>query len=186
MTTPPGQQPPYGDSGEPRYGQQPQYGQYGQPYSAGSAYGDPVETGAKFGVAGATLAGIGAILLIISFTAVDWLKFGGTSFSDLHDAASSPGAPAMSSVYFGWLAWTLAIVLVVVAIVASLPSPASSPLRALGGVLGAAGIVFTIFGLKGDQSFGDTFSNARGGFYLALAGFLLAGIGALMGPSHRR
>lgn len=196
MTTPYGQPPQYGESGDPygqpQYGQsgQPPYGglQYGQPphYSAtANAYGDPIGSGAKFGVVGATLAGVGFILLIISFTALDWVK-GGVSFSDLNNAADRLDVPGLTKSYFSYLGWLLAILLVVVAIVACLPSPVSGPLRAFGAVLAAAAIALTLFALKGNGSFGDVFSDARAGFYVALLGFLVAGIGSLVGPQHRR
>jgi hypothetical protein len=75
-----------------------------------------------------------------------------------------------------------------VAIAANLPSPASGPLRALGGIVGAAGVAFTFlaidFNVTG-ASYGDYIKDARVGFYFAVAGFLLAGIGALIGPQRR-
>jgi hypothetical protein len=78
-------------------------------------------------------------------------------------------------------------VLIVVGVAANLPSPASGPLRALGGIVGAAGIAFTFLALDfgAGTSYADTLKGARFGFYFALAGFLLAGIGALIGPQRR-
>lgn len=199
---------PYGP--DPRYGREPQYGggqppnpQYGPPedprygppgdrYSAvANAYGAPVGSGAKFGVVGATLAGIGAILLVISFTAVEWLSGNGHSdFGELHTAldANPGGASGLSAAYFSWLAWLLAIVAVVVAIVANLPSPASGPLRALGAVVAAAAIAVTFFAIDlyaGNTTYTEYLKQARIGFYFAIGGFLLVGIGALVGPSRR-
>ena len=198
-------QPPYGE-GQPQYGQrqanqpshpgqygqpQQQYGQYGQPYSAtAAAYGEPVGSGAKFGVVGVTLVGIGAVLLIIAFTAVNWYKATrDTGFGDISDALDRTNSAAgVASAYFGWLAWLLLVALVIVGVVANLPSPASGPLRALGGILAAAAIALTFFAVKLDDSLSmsDYLKNARVGFYLALAGFLIAGIGALIGPTRTR
>jgi hypothetical protein len=152
------------------------------------AYGAPVGSGAKFGVVGVVFVGVGAILLIIAFTALNWGRNNGTSFSDLHRVLDRvTGLSGLSTAYFGWLAWTLAIVLIVVGVAANLPSPASGPLRALGGIVGAAGIAFTFLALDfgAGTSYADTLKGARFGFYFALAGFLLAGIGALIGPQRR-
>lgn len=201
---------PYGPPNEPnppQYGQppaqfeQPQYGApgqqpYGQPggrYSAvANAYGEPVGSGAKFGVVGATLAGIGAVLLVIAFTAVQWFSafgIGSGTFPDVHDGldAGSSQAAGVADSYFSWLAWLLAIVAVVVAIVANLPSPASGPLRALGAVIAAAAIAISFFAIKlgTTGAYTDYLKHARLGFYFAVAGFLLVGIGALIGPKRR-
>ena len=187
-------QQPYGNQqyGQQQYGQQQpqqpqQYGRPGYSPTAG-AYGAPVGSGAKFGVVGVVFVGVGAILLIIAFTALNWGKTDGTSFSNLHRALDRvTGLSGLSTAYFGWLAWTLTIVLIVVGIAANLPSPASGPLRALGGIVGAAGIAFTFLAINfgGGISYGETLKGARFGFWFAVAGFLLAGIGALIGPQRR-
>lgn len=199
-------QPPYGqDPTQPQYGrpspefqqpgpgypQQP-YGPPGARYSAvANAYGEPVGSGAKFGVVGATLAGVGAVLLVISFTALEWFaKFTGSgSFGDVHDQLdANPGqASGLASAYFSWLAWTLAVASVIVAILANLPSPASGPLRALGAVLASAAIAVSFFALRlaNGGAYGDYIKQARIGFYFAVVGFLLVGIGALVGPKSR-
>jgi hypothetical protein len=196
MTQPYGQEPTPGS--DPQYGQ-PQYGRpadpaYGPPggrsAAVANAYGSPISSGAKFGVVGATFAGIGAVLLIIAFTAVDWLGNGGPStFGDLHDALSPkpPGAAGLAATYFSWLAWVLLIVVVLVAIAATLPTPASGPLRALGAIIAAAAIALTFFAiqLSSGVAYSSFIKHASIGFYLAIAGFLLAGIGALAGPSNR-
>lgn len=186
-----GQQPGNGQQYGQQYGQQQSNQQYGQRprYSAAAnAYGAPIGSGARFGVVGATLAGIGAILLIIALTAVNWVSTSGNSasFSDVHDAldANPAGAAGVASAYFSWLAWLLTIVTVIVAICANLPSPASGPLRALGAVLAAAAIAFTFLAIRlsSTGSYGDYISNASVGFYLAVVGFLVVGAGALVGP----
>jgi hypothetical protein len=187
MTQPYGQEP-----GDP-YGQPPQ--QYGQPgdqrrAAVANAYGDPIGSGAKFGVVGATLAGIGGVLLIIAFTAVDWLDLSGSiSFSDIHDRLSqdSSGATGVADTYFSWLGWVLVVAVVVIAIAASLPTPASGPLRAFGAIVAAAAIALTFFAiqLSDGVAYSSFIKHASIGFYLAIGGFLLAGIGALCGPSRR-
>jgi hypothetical protein len=206
MTQPYGQEPVSGR--DPQYGQQdapygqespygqpaPSYGGYASPPDRNSAlanaYGSPISSGARFGVVGATFAGIGAVLLIISFTAVDWFSGGGpTTFGDIKDSldANSNGATGLAQAYFSWLGWTLLVLVVLIAIAASLPSPASGPLRALGAVLAAAAIALTFFAIQifDGTSYSEYLKHASIGFYLAIAGFLLAGIGALCGPSNR-
>ncbi|MGH8859830.1 MAG: hypothetical protein ACRDVG_01120 [Jatrophihabitantaceae bacterium] len=184
------QQQPYGQQGQygPPPGQQGQYGQQGRYSAAANAYGAPVGSGARFGVVGATLAGVGAIVLIIAFTALDWYKATPSSLGDVSDNLDgSSGAAGLASSYFSWLAWLLAIALVIVAIGANLPSPASGPLRALGGILAAAAIAITFFAIKLDSAgipYTTYLKNLRLGFYFALAGFVIAGIGALVGPKH--
>jgi hypothetical protein len=186
-------QPGYGQAGDPTYGQpaEPGYGQPGARNAAlANAYGSPISSGAKFGVVGATFAGIGGVLLIIAFTAVDWISQGGSStFSDIHDAlkANPAGASGVATTYFSWLGWVLLIVVIVVAIAATLPTPASGPLRALGAVIAAAAIALTFFALQISDgvAYSSVIKHASIGFYLAVGGFLLAGIGALIGPSNR-
>lgn len=206
-----GSQPEYGQPGQ--YGQPaqpgqpygPQYGQpaqqpygYGQPpgdrsSAVANAYGSPIGSGAKFGVVGATFAGVGLVVLIISFTAVNWFSTsffqGDSKFSDLHDGvkANSAAAAGVAKTYFSWLGWVLLIATVVIAIAATLPSPASGPLRALGAVLAAAAIALTFFAiqLEDGAAYTSFLKHSSIGFFLALGGFLLAGIGALCGPSNR-
>ena len=200
--SPPYRDGSYGQQGYPQqqgYPPQEQYPQQppqqraqsrrGQQYA--NAYGAPVGSGAQFGVVGATLAGIGFILLIIAFTAVTWTKQGGisASFGDVGTTLdNSSNAAGVASTYFGWLAWTLAVVGVIVAVAANLPSPASGPLRALGAVLAAAAIAFSFLAVKLTNSttigYFDYFKHLNVGFYLAILGFLLMGIGALVGPKR--
>ena len=187
-----GYPPPQGypdQGGYPPPQQRPPRDRRGEQYA--NAYGAPVGSGAQFGVVGATLAGIGFILLIIALTAVTWFKQGGVSatFGDLSNTLdSNSNAGGIASAYYGWLAWTLAVVGVIVAIAANLPSPASGPLRALGAVLAAAAIAFTFLSVQLTTSttfgYSDYFKHVNIGFYLAVLGFLLMGIGSLVGPKR--
>ncbi len=183
---------------DPRYGE-PQYepptARYGVPAdrraAMANAYGAPVGSGARFGVVGATLAGIGGVLLVIAFTALDWLSVRGSStFGDLGDTLDVNGAAnGLARNYFSWLGWLLLVLVVGVAILANLPSPASGPLQALGAVGAAAGVAITFFAINlysDGQAYTEYLKHARLGFYFALAGFVLAGIGALVGPTKQR
>lgn len=192
---------PYGQEGyPPQQGYPPQAPQGGYPpqqrprsgrgQQYANAYGAPVGSGAQFGVVGTTLAGIGFILLIIALTAVTWFKQAGVSatFSDLSSTLdSNSNASGIASTYYGWLAWTLAVVGLVVAVAANLPSPASGPLRALGAVLAAAAIAVSFLAVQLTSpgvAYWDYFKHLNIGFYLALLGFLLMGIGSLIGPKR--
>lgn len=205
MSQPYDRDPRYGDQRDPRYGEpqyQPQYQsqyeppttRYGVPedrYAAiANAYGAPVGSGARFGVIGATLAGIGGVLLVIAFTALNWTSSSGSStFGDLGKSLDvNSASTGLANNYFGWLGWLLAIAVVLVAVLANLPSPVSGPLQALGAVGAAAGIAVTFFAINlyaNGVPYTDYLKHARLGFYFALAGFALAGIGALVGPSQR-
>jgi hypothetical protein len=215
MTQPYGQEPV---GGEPEYrqpyGQQPPYGeqpaQYSQPYqqpaypgyqsyqeadrrsAVANAYGSPIGSGAKFGVVGATFAGVGLVLLIISFTALAWFSSSvlpNSHVSDLHSLVNAhpSSAAGVASAYFSWLGWVLVVAGGAIAIAATLPSPVSGPLRALGAVLAAAAIALTFFAIQLEDgvAYSEFIKHASIGFYFAVGGFLLVGIGALCGPARR-
>lgn len=151
----------------------------------------------SFGVVGAALAAVGAAVVIVAFTAVDWFKKGTDShshFSDIHRVLDQNDALAAgpAKLYFAWLAWALLVVVVLVALLANLPSPVAPALRVLGSLLALGAIALSFLainlvksGLHG-PAYSSTLKDARVGFYLAVAGFLLAGIGAAIGPSRTR
>jgi hypothetical protein len=194
---PPPGQPGYGQPGyeQPSYGQpgqqQPGYGQpagYGPPGYAANPYGrSPVTY--EFGVVGTVVAAVGAILVVIAFTAVDWVKTSPSHFGDINnrlDAAGS-GAGGLASAYFGWLGWLLLVVTVVLCIAACAPSPAAQALRAIGAIVAAISIAITFFAIRlgAFGSLTDYLKQARVGWYLTLIGFVLMGAGALNGPRRR-
>ncbi|MDT4917661.1 MAG: hypothetical protein QOH89_2361 [Pseudonocardiales bacterium] len=201
---PPAGAPPGPPAGAPAgYGQQPpggfgQYQQYGQPAQqtpgqyGGQQYGapQPYQMGTvsrQFGIVGTVLAVLGAAACVVSFTALDWFKeLGNGKFSDLSDLTGQDGAGAtgIATLYFGWLAWVLLAAAVVAAILANLPSGVSSAMRPIGALLGLAGIGATLWAVGIAHGRGWTFFLKRAdiGFYVALGGFLLITIGALIGP----
>jgi hypothetical protein len=193
------QQADYGRSSPP-----PPSGYFGaQPPFAG--YRPPPRPGPRFGVVGAVLAALGAACLIVSFTAVNW--FSGSTrnspahFSNVHDVLKlldrfGNVAARPAQLYFGWLGWVLLATVLVLAVLAVVPSPLSGVSRLLGFLVAVAGIVMTFLAIKLTKgtlgldantsgSYGDWLGHARIGFYLAVAGFLLAGIGAAFGPRRR-
>ena len=204
-----------GGYGQQPYGQQPQYGQpgYGPPpgyggppgYGAPAGYGGPGGYGpprARFGLVGTALAAVGAVLLIVAFTATHWYDGSqDSSFSKVKDQLDvvdkAGAAEGIAKAYFGWLAWVLLALAVLVAIAANLPSPAAGVLRAVGAVVGIAGIVVTFLAIKlvdtskipgagsvsgVPDSYSDYLKHTGVAFYLALGGFLLAAVGSIIGP----
>jgi hypothetical protein len=157
--------------------------------------------GERIGAPGIAVMVVGAVLLLLSFTALAWYKtpkatgdtVGKITFSALHHNLTSfpeQGRPAASVAYFGWLAWVLLLVLIVVAFGANLPNKASDGLRLLGFFLGLVGIAVTYYTLsRYAEATHDLFGTSSGaldsadlGIWAALGGYLLAGIGAALGP----
>lgn len=150
----------------------------------------------SYGVLGAAISLVGAVLLVLSFTVVNWYSGGQSHFSDVHRLVQDLGSLATgpARLYFGWLAWVLAIVAVVAALVAAAPV-VGGPLRVVAPIVAAAGIVVTFFAVQFVRSgldpgheydgYGSFLRNARVGFWFAVAGFLLVGLGALLGPRNR-
>ena len=164
--------------------------QYGQPM-----YGDSTPPPAPYvpqrstggpGIVGIVLAVVGAVAVIVSFTALEWFhEFGKAKFSDLADATGSrTGATGIATAYFGWLAWVLLVAALLAAIVANLPTPASGALRPLGALLGLAGAGLTFWAIKFAHFGGYTefLKRADLGFYVAVGGFVLIAIGSMIGP----
>jgi hypothetical protein len=189
----PGQQPGYPPQ-QPGYGQ-PGYGQpgYGQP-GMGPRGPYPPQNADSFGIVGTVMALLGGVVLVVSLTALDWFAdFGGTrsggnaTFGDVSDVVgNSSAAKGFASAYFGWLAWVFVIVVVIAGVLASVPSPALRVFRIIGVVVGfaAAGLSFLAIQLFDNTSYLEYLKHARIGFYFAVIGFVVAGIGAAIGPRH--
>lgn len=179
-------QPPHGTPQyDQRYGQPP----YEQAPSGQAPYRPPpmnpfgTESNQAFGIVGTVLTLLGGIILVVSFTAVDWFTQG-LSFSDVSTQLNNGNGNGFATAYFGWLAWVFLIITVVAGVLASFPSPALRALRIIGVVVGvaAAGLTFLAINLGAGTTYGHNLAHARVGFYLAIVGFLLAGIGAGIGP----
>jgi hypothetical protein len=203
---------PPGDYGQPGYGPPaPQGEPYGQPPGAPPAnYGRPGEYaaptaaygavppgrgGSGVNVTGIVLAVLGAIAGIIAFTATRWFSdfpLGG-KFPRVHDVLDSagPAAAGVAKAYFGWLAWVLLAVAVISALLATFPNPLAGVMRIVGALVALAGIGFTFWGIKlvSDRTgYGEYLKHAlkAPAFYLAVGGFLLVAIAALLGPKRVR
>jgi hypothetical protein len=112
------------------------------------------------------------------------------TFSKLHDSSEQLGGAGVASAYFGWLAWVLLLASIVVGVAANVPSPLADGLRVGGFVVGVIGVGGTYYALA--QHFNATgsahnvFHNATWGVWAALVGFLLAAVGAVLGPRRSR
>jgi hypothetical protein len=182
------QQPaPYGQpaAGQPApYGNQPGYqtsylGQVG-------SYPGVGKYRRKFGIVGAIIVIIGAVVLIVSFTALSWVHPGTEKFSKLHQFSRQAGTPGFQHTYFGWLGWVLVVVALLVGVAANAPTPVHGVLRTLGILVGIGAAVCTFFALKTGSTFNAVFHHGGVGFWLAIVGFLIAGIGAVVGPPEDR
>jgi hypothetical protein len=203
-----GQQPPQQPYGQQPYGQPPQqpYGQPPQaPYGQAQQYGQPMyggsapppspyvstATGQRFGIVGAAVALVGAALVVVAFTAVNWynhLPFR-SHLDDLRKIADhSDVVTGVAKAYFTWLGWVLLAAAVVATLVAVLPNPAANAFRALGLIIGLAGAGLAFWAIKfdSDTGYSQFIKHARAGFYLTVGGFLLLAIGAAFGPGRRR
>jgi hypothetical protein len=142
------------------------------------------------GLLGSALALSGAVLLLVSFTAVTWLSdLGPARFADIRELLDSNGdhVAALSKAYFGWLGWALLIAAVVTALVANLSRATGNGVRALSAVIGVLGMALTFLAIKftAEGAYGEYLKHAAVGFYLAIGGFLLAAAGALAGLRRR-
>lgn len=191
---------PQGPYGQPPYGQ-PQYSQYGQPQPEEFAqFGEmgPMTTrfamvdpgpSERFGIVGAVLAAVGAVLLIVSFTAASWFDTNGlASFNRVHQALGIAGslgrASGLATAYFSWLAWVLLVAGVLLALLALAPNPLSGVLRITGALVGLLGVALT-FGaiqLAPGTGYRDWLGHVSAGFWLAVAGFALVAVAAALGP----
>ena len=193
--TPPGahQQGAYGrgEYDEP----QTRAGAYRQGTYGRNEYGEPVNPfGAaaddRFGIAGIATGLIGAIAVLVALTGLDWFSGPTTGRPSASATCTTSPRPARSATsarsYFGWLAWVFFIVAVVAVILAAFPSPALRAFRAIGVVVGvaAAGLAFLAIKPSGGAGYGHILGDSSVGFWLAVAGFLLAAIGAGIGAQR--
>lgn len=180
------QQGGYPQSGYPQqpggYGYQPGWGGYG------------TQRRETVGIVGLAGAAVGAILLIIGFTALKWYDIGGQEFkvNDLRKSLDRSGAPGFPKAYFSWLGWALLVLVVIAAVLASLPiGPSAVIFRTVAPVLGVVGIVITLLALNNywdkaqDANPGldlGLVKHSAVGLYVTLAGFLIAGVAGVFGP----
>lgn len=136
----------------------------------------------KTAVGGFVVLVIGAIGVLLSFTALSWASANvdKAKFGDIHDSLSATGASGLGATYFSWMAWALLAAAAVFAILANLPSGAQNYCRALGVIISLLGIGLTYAAV---HNLKISVSDLGAGFWVALIGFLLIGVSALV-PSR--
>lgn len=140
------------------------------------------------GVVGLVISTIGAALVVVSFLALNWLSgsngAGGREnikFSDFHELYSDE-SPTIPRLYFNWLGWALLAAVLVCAVLGNAPTRLHAFWRVLGIVIGFGSVAVTFFALYHGISLSALSKIGSAGFWLALAGFFIAGIGAAIGP----
>jgi hypothetical protein len=154
----------------------------------------------QFGLPGMLLVLWGGAVVLLSFTRLEWKQrpTGGDVVERIDFAAlrhnlehfPAAGRPSASVAYFDWLGWALLIALIVVGFAANVPGPASTVLRLLGFVLGLVGAALTYYTLaRYAEATHDLFGtsshaleNSEDGTWFAIGGFLVAAVGAALGP----
>lgn len=156
----------------------------------------------RIGVLSAVFTACGAVQVVIAFTALRWFPgqtgSGATpTFSELHKLLGQLDAVAQypARLYFGWLGWGLLAAAALTSSAAALPMP-GAPFRMIGALVSTAAIVMTFIAIDlfknidafigTHQGYSTYLKHAQVGFYCAVGGFLLLGVGAVIGPSRRR
>ncbi|HEX3337195.1 MAG TPA: hypothetical protein VHS54_12105 [Jatrophihabitans sp.] len=159
------------------------------------------DTRRGLGVVGLVLVLAGAALVLVSFRFLDWYEIRSPSadsvpeitFSRLHRGVDDLGGAVVASAYFAWLAWVLLIGVIAVGCVANAPSPLADAMRVGGFLIGLLAAAATYYALAqyrdaqvnaGATRHGVLF-NSTWGLWIAIVGYLLAGVGAAVGPRAR-
>jgi hypothetical protein len=140
-------------------------------------------------------AALGGLLLVIAFSGVGWYRISGESggAGDLGKGASTLKA-GLADVWFRGLDWLVVVALIVCAVGAGLLAGATARVLARVAVsLAVVGLGLTIGGLAQlwqkveDTGVSDVgvFQNTKAGLWLALVGFVLAGLAGLFGRFRR-
>jgi hypothetical protein len=146
----------------------------------------------RFGVGTAALGGL---LLVVAFSGVGWYRISGESggAGDLGKGASTLKA-GLADVWFRGLDWLVVVALILCAVGAGLLAGATATVLARVAVsLAVVGLGLTIGGLAQlwakleDTGVSDVgvFQNTKAGLWLALVGFVLAGLAGLFGRFRR-
>ncbi len=181
---------------EAQYGQPP--AEFGAPGTAHPQQQPPTReprvrgvSGLRFGFLGALVALVGAVLVLVAFTTVTWLKYNDSTFAKIDHrlAGSHTSASGFTQAYFSWLGWVLVGVVFAVAFAANMPSARMAILRPIGFLLALVAIGLTLWAIKFTNSKYPTYFDylrlERLGFYFAIGGFLVIGVGALFGAKRR-
>jgi hypothetical protein len=149
--------------------------------------------------AGIALTLVGAALVLLSIVRLNWYAVdngadsagSGFGYHELYRNVAQLGGLPIARAYFTWLAPMLLMAVTMLGVMSNLVSPLSDWLRFVGFLAGVAGVAATYYAVA--QLFhaqhlaggsGSVWHNSTVGLWSALIGFLLAGIGAYLGP-HR-
>jgi hypothetical protein len=155
----------------------------------------------------------GAVLVALAYTVLDWFHpetdgsfpiAGGSTLPDLHrllvqiedESRGVAGSALVARYYFSSWVWLLFAAVTLAALVATVSNRMATTAGMIGTLLAAAAVVLTFGALRlsvvHDEAYapfalgyGDFLSHATLGFWLAVAGYLLAGAGALFGPPRK-
>jgi hypothetical protein len=146
-----------------------------------------------FGWTAFGVSAVGIVLVLVSFTALVWERQARLKFVDLRNlidrikVVGKPQLHPLATAYFSWLAWLLLFAVALCAVLAATPT-ISGPFRVITPLVAAAAIALTFVAI--DVTYGvpyrDSIKDTRAGFYLAIAGFLIAGVGATLGTRRER
>jgi hypothetical protein len=140
---------------------------------------------------GAVLASCGLIAVMLAFTTLAWFDKASAKFPEIHARLSDRSRyyNGWAQAYFGWLGWLLVAAVFLLACIANTSVRWSRWSRVAGAVLAAAAIGLTFRALNlfinSVPTYSDYLGHARSGFYTALAGFLVMGVGAAIGRPRR-
>lgn len=141
------------------------------------------------GVLGMSCALAGGVITLVAFVGLVWLQPTSLSadFTQVRHAVSASGINGLSDAYFTWLAWVLLVVAFALAVVANTGGGAARGAGVLGGLVGLAGAVLTVFALRltDGQSLRRYLDAAGAGFWAAVIGFALVALGAALGVSRK-
>ncbi|TAM91933.1 MAG: hypothetical protein EPN43_03330 [Jatrophihabitans sp.] len=160
--------------------------------------GEVQASASAFGFVGALVLVAGLLPVLIAITSASWFTGVPVNVGDkvflsplqpTYDqvatliSRSSEGS-GLAGAYFGWLAWAMLGLLFACALAALVPSRVRTASRVIAPAVAVAAIVVTTLSLElvngGDFSF---WWRLRGtGYWLAVAGFAVMGVGAALGP----
>lgn len=135
------------------------------------------------GVIGFLLVLLGLAAVLIGMFALNWLAE--TDFGQLHDAASERGGGSgFAKSYYQWLGYTMLALATALGLLANLPIRSGAGLRVVAAVVALLGAGMTTYAisLSGQEAFGDFFDAAQAGYFVAIAGFIVIAVGAVIRP----
>lgn len=137
---------------------------------------------ARGNVVGIAVATLGGVLVVVG-SLVDWYSPGSVKLQDIVYALDNvSGAKALPKAYFGWLMWVLLALAGAAAMFGNVPSPASTLCRVASPVLAVLAVVLACVSLSQLIEGRSIFDHAAAGLWLVLAGFVVIGVGGVLGP----